>query len=404
MYSGPSIEELRGRASEEYSVSTRKRGKIAVVAGMIGNIAVCIVKFVAAFISGSSAMLSEAIHSVVDSCDGVFMLLGLHRANRKPDYLHPFGYGKELYFWTMVVALLVFFMGGGMSLVKGVQSIQETMAGTHVLGDTTLNFIVIVAGMVIEGITLGIGIKQFNAARGDVGPVKFIRDAKDPSLYTVVLEDSAAELGLCFALVSTIVCDVTGNLYFDGVASILIGILLCFVAIILLRETKGLLVGEGMKHQSLDELRDIVEADDRVISCGRILTMYMGPEDLLIAIDATFKTELSAHEVLLTVDDLERRLHARWPQAHSVFIEAESMRSVLRQKIVEENWEDEYEDEYEDEVEEEFEEREQERLEQKLIEDEDLLKTFEKIQSDEEKAQRAAQEAPGEKGTEGAER
>ena len=400
MYSGPSIEELRGRASEEYSVSTRKRGKIAVVAGMIGNIAVCIVKFVAAFISGSSAMLSEAIHSVVDSCDGVFMLLGLHRANRKPDYLHPFGYGKELYFWTMVVALLVFFMGGGMSLVKGVQSIQETMAGTHVLGDTTLNFIVIVAGMVIEGITLGIGIKQFNAARGDVGPVKFIRDAKDPSLYTVVLEDSAAELGLCFALVSTIVCDVTGNLYFDGVASILIGILLCFVAIILLRETKGLLVGEGMKHQSLDELRDIVEADDRVISCGRILTMYMGPEDLLIAIDATFKTELSAHEVLLTVDDLERRLHARWPQAHSVFIEAESMRSVLRQKLVEENWEDEYEDEYEDEVEEEFEEREQERLEQKLIEDEDLLKTFEKIQSDEEKAQRAAQEAPGDEGSE----
>lgn len=400
MYSGPSIEELRGRASEEYSVSTRKRGKIAVVAGMIGNIAVCIVKFVAAFISGSSAMLSEAIHSVVDSCDGVFMLLGLHRANRKPDYLHPFGYGKELYFWTMVVALLVFFMGGGMSLVKGVQSIQETMAGTHVLGDTTLNFIVIVAGMVIEGITLGIGIRQFNAARGDVGPVKFIRDAKDPSLYTVVLEDSAAELGLCFALVSTIVCDVTGNLYFDGVASILIGILLCFVAIILLRETKGLLVGEGMKHQSLDELRDIVEADDRVISCGRILTMYMGPEDLLIAIDATFKTELSAHEVLLTVDDLERRLHARWPQAHSVFIEAESMRSVLRQKLVEENWEDEYEDEYEDEVEEEFEEREQERLEQKLIEDETLLKTFEKIQSDEEKAQRAAQETPGDEGRE----
>ncbi len=400
MYSGPSIEELKSRASEEYSVSTRKRGKIAVVAGMIGNIAVCIVKFVAAFISGSSAMLSEAIHSVVDSCDGVFMLLGLHRANRKPDYLHPFGYGKELYFWTMVVALLVFFMGGGMSLVKGVQSIQETMAGTHVLGDTTLNFIVIVAGMVIEGITLGIGIKQFNAARGDVGPVKFIRDAKDPSLYTVVLEDSAAELGLCFALVSTIVCDVTGNLYFDGVASILIGILLCFVAIILLRETKGLLVGEGMKHQSLDELRDIVEADDRVISCGRILTMYMGPEDLLIAIDATFKTELSAHEVLLTVDDLERRLHARWPQAHSVFIEAESMRSVLRQKLVEENWEDEYEDEYEDEVEEEFEEREQERLEQKLIEDETLLKTFEKIQSDEEKAQRAAQETPGDEGRE----
>lgn len=333
MYSGPSIEELRGRASEEYSVSTRKRGKIAVVAGMIGNIAVCIVKFVAAFISGSSAMLSEAIHSVVDSCDGVFMLLGLHRANRKPDYLHPFGYGKELYFWTMVVALLVFFMGGGMSLVKGVQSIQETMAGTHVLGDTTLNFIVIVAGMVIEGITLGIGIKQFNAARGDVGPVKFIRDAKDPSLYTVVLEDSAAELGLCFALVSTIVCDVTGNLYFDGVASILIGILLCFVAIILLRETKGLLIGEGLKASELRDLEALVESDPRVVECGRILTYYMGPHDMLMNMDVTFSEELDRDQVTDAIDDIEGVIVAHYPQTTKVFIESESYRFTHAQSL-----------------------------------------------------------------------
>lgn len=382
MYSGPSLEELKARGSQRQEQTTHRHGKIAVVAGMIGNILVGVVKFIAAFISGSAAMLSEGIHSMVDSGNGILMLFGMRQSNRDADYLHPFGYGKELYFWTMVVALLVFFLGGGISLIQGVQSIQETMAGTHELGDTTLNYIVIFAAMIIEGTTLGIAIKQFNAARGDIGPIKFIRDTKDPSLYTVVLEDSAAELGLIFALLSTILCYVTGNLYFDGIASILIGILLCGVATILLHETKGLLVGEGMKHQSLDELRDIVEADDRVISCGRILTMYMGPSDLLIAIDATFRTDLSAREVLLTVDDIEKRLHARWPQATAVFIEAESMRSVLSQKVEEENWEDEYEDEYEEKIEEVYEEREQERFEKKIERNAELKKVADEVEAE----------------------
>lgn len=365
MYTGPSIEELQARAKTSAQVPQESHGKIAVIAGLLGNIAVGVVKFIAAAISGSAAMLSEGIHSIVDSGNGVLMLLGMRRSNRNPDYLHPFGYGKEIYFWTMVVALLVFFLGGGLSITHGIESIQETMAGTHEMGDTTLNYIVIIVGMIIEGTTLTIAIKQFNAARGETSAWHFIRDTKDPSLYTVVLEDTAAELGLVFAFLSTILCHVTGNMYFDGIASVLIGLLLCGVALILLHETKGLLVGEGMKHQSLDELRDIVEADDRVLSCGRILTMYMGPASLLIAIDATFRTDLSARDVLRTVDDLERRLHARWPQATSVFIEAESMRSVLNQKLIEDKWEDEYEDEYADEIEEAFEEREMERMEQK---------------------------------------
>lgn len=375
----------------------------SVIAAVAANILVGIVKFIAAAISGSSAMVSEGIHSIVDSGNGLLILLGIKKSSRKPDVEHPFGYGQELYFWTLVVAIMIFALGGGVSIYEGISHIREVGPDT-VLGDPTVNYVVLLVAAAIEGSSLFIAVRNFNKARGDVRPAQFIREAKDPSLFTVVLEDSAAELGLLFAFLGVFLSHLFNNPYLDGAASVLVGLLLASVSVILLRETKGLLVGEGMKHQSLDELRDIVEADDRVISCGRILTMYMGPEDLLIAIDATFKTELSAHEVLLTVDDLERRLHARWPQAHSVFIEAESMRSVLRQKLVEENWEDEYEDEYEDEVEEEFEEREQERLEQKLIEDEDLLKTFEKIQSDEEKAQRAAQEAPGEKGTEGAER
>ena len=244
------------------------------------------------------------------------------------------------------MALLIFLLGGGLSIYKGIEGIQEAMAGTKVMGDVTLNFVIILIGMVIEGSTLLVAVKQFNKARGDVSPIRFIRDAKDPSLYTVVLEDSAAELGLVAALVSLIVYEFTGNLYADGVASLFIGVLLCAVAVVLLSETKGLLVGEGMKHTSLDEVRDIVEDDPRVLECGRILTMYLGPESLLITIDATFKGDISAHDVLLAVDDIERRLVERWPQTARVFIEAESMRNCLEQQDEEESWEDAHEEEY----------------------------------------------------------
>lgn len=335
-----------GKPASAGSKPAKSGGHIAVIAAIIGNVAVGIVKFIAAFISGSSAMLSEGIHSVVDSGNGILVLFGMHRSKKEPDYLHPFGYGKELYFWTLVVALLIFLLGGGLSIYKGIEGIQEAMAGTKVMGDVTLNFVIILIGMVIEGSTLLVAVKQFNKARGDVSPIRFIRDAKDPSLYTVVLEDSAAELGLVAALVSLIVYEFTGNLYADGVASLFIGVLLCAVAVVLLSETKGLLVGEGMKHTSLDEVRDIVEDDPRVLECGRILTMYLGPESLLITIDATFKGDISAHDVLLAVDDIERRLVERWPQTARVFIEAESMRNCLEQQDEEESWEDAHEEEY----------------------------------------------------------
>ena len=203
--------------------------------------------------------------------------------------------------------------------------------------------------MIIEGATLFVAVKEFNKARGNIGPIRFIRDAKDPSLYTVVLEDSAAELGLLTAFISLVVYELTGNLYADGVASLVIGVLLCGVAMILLSETKGLLVGEGMKHTSLDEVREIVEDDDRVLECGRILTMYLGPDSLLITIDATFRGDISAHDVLLAVDDIERKLVNRWPQTARVFIEAESMRNCLEQQDEEESWEDAHEEEYEEE-------------------------------------------------------
>ena len=331
--------------TDEQRNAKARGGRVAVLAAIAGNIAVGIVKFIAAAISGSVAMFSEGIHSIVDSGNGILVLFGMKRSKKEPDYQHPFGYGKELYFWTMIVALLIFLLGGCISIYEGITSLREVAAGTRVMGDMTLNFIVLIAGMIIEGTTLVIAVRQFNIARGDVPPLRFIHDTKDPSLYTVVLEDSAAELGLLAALIANIIYVLTGNMYADGAASIFIGVLLCSVAVILLGETKGLLVGEGMKHGSLDEIREIVEADPRVVSCGRILTMYMGPDSLLITIDATFRGDISARAVLRAVDDIESKLKERWPQTARVFIEAESLRNVNAQQLEEERWEDEDEGE-----------------------------------------------------------
>ena len=346
--------EARQAAKHSGAIDTRteaqanakaRGGRVAVLAAIAGNVAVGIVKFIAAAISGSVAMFSEGIHSLVDSGNGILVLFGMKRSKKEPDYQHPFGYGKELYFWTMIVALLIFLLGGCISIYEGITSIRDVAAGTKVMGNMTLNFVVLIAGMIIEGTTLIIAVKQFNIARGEVPPIRFIHDTKDPSLYTVVLEDSAAELGLLAALIANIVYVLTGNMYADGAASIFIGVLLCTVASVLLGETKGLLVGEGMKHQSLDEIREIVEADPRVVSCGRILTMYMGPDSLLITIDATFRGDISARAVLRAVDDIEGKLKERWPQTARVFIEAESLRNVNAQQLEEEHWEDEDEGE-----------------------------------------------------------
>lgn len=300
---------------------------VAVVAAILGNIAVGIVKFIASAISGSSAMFSEGIHSIVDSGNGLLVLLGIHQSKKPADSDHPFGRGKELYFWTLVVAILIFAFGGGMSIWEGVQSIRAVGPDTQ-LGDPTVAYVVLLLAAIIEGTSLTVAIRQFNKARGTMAPMEFIRETKDPSLYTVVLEDTAAEIGLVLAFLGLFLGHLFNNPYLDGAAAILIGLLLAGVAAILLRETKGLLIGEGMSLEELEEVQQIVEADDAVVACGRILTMYMGPRNLLVTIDASFAPNRTATDVLSAIDRVEANIKTRFPQAKSVFIEAESLRQV----------------------------------------------------------------------------
>lgn len=297
----------------------------AIIAAVVANVLVGIVKFIAAAISGSSAMISEGIHSLVDSGNGLLLLFGRKRASRLPDAEHPFGYSHELYFWTLVVALMIFAFGGGLSVYEGVQHIVHADAEA-LAGSPIVNYVVIILAMVIEGGSLSVALKEFNHARGGVPALRFIREAKDPSLFTVVLEDSAAELGLFFALAGVFFSHLFGNPAIDGAASVLIGLLLIGVAVLLLKETKGLLIGEGMKKAEVERIEKLVEADEAVIECGRILSLYLGPHDLLLTIDASFEKEATSEDIIAAIDRIEGGIVAEFPNVTRIFIETESLR------------------------------------------------------------------------------
>lgn len=310
--------------------TTHHESTPAVVAAVVANIAVGIVKFIAAGITGSSAMISEGIHSIVDSGNGLLILFGMKRSSRPADVEHPFGYSHELYFWTMVVAVMIFALGGGLSIYEGINHLLH--ADPSLLSaDPTMNYIVIIAAMIIEGVSLRVAIKNFNAIRQDTAPLAFIREAKDPSLFTVVLEDMAAELGLLIALLGVFFGHLLKNPYFDGAASLLIGVLLCAVAGILLKETKGLLIGEGLKAVEVQRVEAIVERHPSVIECGRILSLYLGPRDMLLTMDVTFKKECTRDDIMAAIDTIEGRIVAAFPQTTRIFIESESIRFTYEQ-------------------------------------------------------------------------
>ena len=300
----------------------------AVIAAVLANIAIGIVKFIAAFFSGSSAMISEGVHSIVDSGNGLLILFGIKRSQRKPDLLHPFGYSQELYFWTLVVAVMIFALGGGVSLYEGISRIREITPETT-LGDPTLSYIIIAISAVIEGASFFVGIREFNAARGNTSPLRFIKEAKDPSTFTVVLEDAAAEIGLLLAFLGTFFGHVFQNPYFDGIASILIGVLLAGVAVVLLRETKGLLIGEGLSADEIRQIKQIVESEPCVIECGRILSLYLGPHDMLLAVDASFDEGAEPDLIDASIDSIERAIVRTFPQTTRIFIEPENLKATI---------------------------------------------------------------------------
>src|SRR6202008_3442135 len=265
--------------------------------------------------------LSEAIHSVVDTGNGWLILLGVRRGLKPPVSDNPLGHGHELYFWTLIVGVLIFAVGGGMSMYEGI---------IHILHPSTLekaawSYLVLGIAAVFEGTTWYFGWKAFSAERGRRGVLQTIHETKDPSSFTVLLEDSAALLGLVFAFLGSFLGHQFGMPYLDGVASVVIGLLLCSVAVLMVYESKGLLIGEGLDHESLRSIRDLVDADPAVERVSHLHSMYLGANEVLLTIELRFRNEISALEVRHAVRRLKEAIQSQHPDVSRVFFGAESL-------------------------------------------------------------------------------
>ena len=295
--------------------------KLAIYGAIGANLAIAASKFVAAAFTGSSAMLSEGIHSLVDSGNGILILYGVRQAEKPADARHPFGRSKELYFWALIVAVLVFSVGGGMSFYEGIKHIQEPAP----LTDPTWNYVVLGLSLVFEGISCFLAFKAFNAERGDKGFWASIRSSKDPAVFAILLEDLAALLGLIIALAGVYFGHLLKNPALDGAASIGIGTLLVGVAIFLIYKTKGLLVGTGVDNETLDNIEKIVRAQPNIDQVGPPLTSYLGPADVVLALDVEFAHHLSAEEIERAIDNLQDAIRAQYPEMKRIFVEAKSL-------------------------------------------------------------------------------
>jgi cation diffusion facilitator family transporter len=297
--------------------------KFAIYGAIGANVAIAASKFVAAAFTGSSAMLSEGIHSLVDSGNGILILYGVNQAEKPADKRHPFGRSKELYFWALIVAILVFSVGGGMSFYEGIEHLKHPAPIT----DPTWNYVVLGLSLLFEGISCFLAFKAFNADRGDMGFWETLRRSKDPSVFAILLEDLAALLGLVIALAGVYFGHLLNNPYFDGAASIAIGVLLVCVALFLIYKTKRLLVGTGVDDETIDEIEKLVKAQPNVEQVGPPLTSYLGPADVILALDVEFAHNLNAEEIEHAIDKLQDDIRAKYPEMKRIFVEAKSLSS-----------------------------------------------------------------------------
>ncbi|MEO7504681.1 MAG: cation diffusion facilitator family transporter [Sphingomicrobium sp.] len=294
--------------------------KTAIYAALIGNVLIAVTKGVAATITGSSAMLSEAVHSAVDTGNALLLLYGLKRAAKPPDQRHPYGYGRELYFWCFVVALLVFALGAGISVYEGIDHIRHPEPISRPL----VNYIVLGLAILFEGTSWWFGWKAFSASRRGGGLWESITDSKDPTNFMVLFEDSAALLGIVIALVGTFLSIELGDPRIDGAASILIGLVLAVVAVVLGRESKELLIGERASPELSAAIRQTAVEEPCVIEVGDIITSQLAPDQVIATLGVVIDANLRVPEVEQLIVRMEREIRERHPQLFRVFVRPQS--------------------------------------------------------------------------------
>ena len=295
------------------------RANIVLFGALAANLGIAVAKFVAAGITGSSSMLTEGVHSCVDSGNQILLLYGQHRAKRPPDEAHPFGYGRELYFWAFVVAILIFAVGAGVSIYEGYRHIVEP----EELTDPLINYVVLAIGVLFEGTSWTIAMREFGAAKGDTGWLRAIHESKDPAGFIVLFEDSAALIGLVIAAVGVWASHYFDDPAIDGMASIAIGVILGFVAMLLARESKGLLIGERADPRLIEQVRSIVSDSPEISAVNHVRTIHTAPDSVFVAISADFDDGLTMGEGETLIERIEDDLRAAIPMLSSIYIRPE---------------------------------------------------------------------------------
>ena len=294
--------------------------KLAIYGAIGANVAIAVTKFAVAGITGSSAMLSEGVHSAVDTFNGLLLLVGIRLSQRPATPEHPFGHGKELYFWSLIVAVLIFGLGGGVAFFEGVQHIRHP----EPMRDPTWNYVVLAAAALFEGISFSIALRQFLKQAGATPFWEAVHRSKDPTTYTVLAEDAAALAGLTIAAVGIALSHSLDMPVLDGAASVLIGLLLAGVATLLTWESRGLLIGEGIRPETAQAIRDLALAQPSVRDVGRVLSMYVGPDDVLVTMDLDFDEGTDAAKAAAAIGKVEQQVRARFPMIRRLFIESGS--------------------------------------------------------------------------------
>jgi cation diffusion facilitator family transporter len=295
--------------------------RVVVYGALAANVGIAIAKYVVAALSGSSALLAEAIHSTADTGNELLLLLGQHRARKPADARHPFGHGKEVYFWSLMVAVMLFAFGGGMSIFEGIHHLEAPRE----LGDPLYSYVVLAVAFVFEGTSLGIAMRPLLRRRGGRSLFGTWRASKDPSVFTVTAEDSAALVGLVLAFAGVLLSHLLDAPIFDALASLGIGALLVGVATVLGWENRGLIVGEAANSPLVEDLRRIIERDEGVCRTGDLLTMQLGPSDVLLDADVEFDADLSGDELRAAIVRVEEAIRAAHPEVSRIFLEARSL-------------------------------------------------------------------------------
>jgi cation diffusion facilitator family transporter len=291
--------------------------RLAVIAAFIGNGLIAIAKFVAAVLTGSAAMLSEAWHSVADTGNQGMLLWGMRAARRPADTAHPFGWGKESYFWSFMVAVMLFAGGAVLAIRHGIDALAES----HEIENLVPSFIVLGIALVIESASFTVAYREFGHVRGSRSLWRAIRESKEAAIVVVILEDAAAVTGLLLALAGSVLVALTDNTYWDGIASLLIGGLLATVAVVLAIETKALLIGEAASRSDRVAIRSRLLAMPEVGSVGRLLTMQLGPSEVLVNVEIDFADTLDVHQIEEATARAEDEIRTVLPGANNIFLE-----------------------------------------------------------------------------------